>query len=508
MSSPSPLATAVRRLQRRFTAAVAGVKRHYQTGAGGRRIKCTSDPNLWLGAGALLMFITVMSLLAAEHARPDNWTFLKNGGLSAVGAPVGTKCDSSMRCEDGTSCLRGICQQDCKTSAWRRTDGGLCYCSSNADCFSHNCQDGRCMMEEMMGHSVREEEELALWHGMLAKEEARDVSRVDCGGGDCKLRPINLAIVVAFPLKSLADAETNIRSWGMSSFLPCREGWRNANRVDLVIAVAILGNQRHVIDQTINEALPAPARRCFNRILVIDLGLTPEEDTYDNAPPAMFHGALNSTVMQSRGYNYMFWMETDVYGVRPMWLEGLYNLAVSHQGAWMIGSMQQHNRRMYGPLDYYHINGNALHAFDSDAYRMLLRKARIEHPHVFDYAIQIWRTQQGPMHAHIAQQVMHRFQYTKYIQNHPADVCMRTLEDFLIRHPSTFMVHSKAISALIRCSDCCQMYNGGMWSPWKRESRRFSKQMQCLYFQPMPRSQKRLCNLQDMSDIVYAGAGG
>ena len=97
--------------------------------------------------------------------------------------------------------------------------------------------------------------------------------------------------------------------------------------------------------------------------------------------------------LRDKHYNYMFWMEADTFGVRPGWLQALYQLAVVEQGAWMVGSLQQHNRKMYGHNDYYHINGNALHRFDSEAYRMFLRRARLAHPNVFDYAVMIERMQ-------------------------------------------------------------------------------------------------------------------
>ena len=102
--------------------------------------------------------------------------------------------------------------------------------------------------------------------------------------------------------------------------------------------------------------------------------------------------------------------------VRPGWLQALYQLAVAEQGAWMVGSLQQHNRKMYGHNDYYHINGNALHRFDSEAYRMFLRRARLAHPNVFDYAVMIERMQGGAAHAHIGQMVTHRIELGAYGQ--------------------------------------------------------------------------------------------
>ena len=79
---------------------------------------------------------------------------------------------------------------------------------------------------------------------------------------------------------------------------------------------------------------------------------------------------------------------------------------------------------------------------------------------------------------------------------------MQTLEDFLRRHPSTFIVHSKAITAMLQCSDCCGVHNGGIWSPWKRESKRYSDQMQCLYGWSNGSKLQSMCDLKAMSVIV------
>ena len=93
--------------------------------------------------------------------------------------------------------------------------------------------------------------------------------------------------------------------------------------------------------------------------------------------------------------------------------------------------------------------------------------------------------------------------------------CMRTFEDFLRRHPSTFLVHSKAIGALLRCSDCCALHDGGAWSPWKRESTRYSNQMLCLYADTAPLvdgngmmvdGEWHMCSPQDMSARVLVHA--
>jgi hypothetical protein len=127
---------------------------------------------------------------------------------------------------------------------------------------------------------------------------------------------------------------------------------------------------------------------------------------------------------------------------------------------------------------------------------------------VFDYATHIWRVRREA-HPHMAQLVGQRFAYTKFISNHPADICKETLQDFLDRNPATFMIHSKvhlrtnawallvfgvvglnvcfcrlngrtkpqAVSSLILGSTCCNKYRGGVWSPWVRESIRYTKQL-------------------------------
>ena len=461
---------------------------------------------------------------AGRVAGPDgNGEFVAAlGGFGSLPGSVGSACGvkgASSGCEDGAFCDGGVCKQRCKNSAdTRDPHNHLCRCSKDDNCFSFNCRQGHCLMEQQMGHSLQLEEELRLWHAALAKEERRDLDAMTCNRrqGDavsCAVRPARLAVVLAFPLETMAEAELNVMSWSLDAFVPCAEGWPLAQQVDVVAGVAILGKDRERVEKRFSSLFPPNVRSCFRDFIVVDLGLTPEEDQYDKAPPAMFHGALNSSNLAKRGYTHMFWMEGDVFGVRPRWLEALYQLTLSQQaqGAWMVGSMQQHNRGMQGPLDNYHINGNALHAFDSEAYRMFLRRARLNHPNVFDYASQIWRTQKGPMHAHIAQQVTQRFVYTKFIQNHPADVCMETFEDFLARHPATYMVHSKAFRALLLCTECCKWFPGGQWSPWKRENTRYGNQLKCLYYRKHPAGslgnpaavRHRLCGPQEMTKVVF-----
>ena len=384
---------------------------------------------------ARAVYVQGINLCWADTNSSSMWT---NGGLNG-GAALGARCGGKVECEDDALCSSGCCVQKCRTiytnqdhshrsqARATRSRKGLCYCRTHHDCHSLNCKNSFCQMNERLSHNMDKERQLRSWHETLAHEEALDTTAVDCSSttGACTLRDIDLAVVLAFPLADVESAELNLRSWNMGSFSPCRSGWPRAKNVDLVIAVAILGGQGAQVKKRLEGALTPRARECIRSVIIIDLKLTEEEDTYDLAPPAMFHAALNSTMLRARCYKYMFWMECDSFGVRQNWLEALYQLAVLEQGAWMVGSLQQHNRKMYSTNDYYHINGNALHRFDSEAYRMFLRSARLHHPHVFDYAIMIERMQGGAEHVHIGQQVTHRFVYTKVIQNHPADVCMQ-----------------------------------------------------------------------------------
>ena len=292
-----------------------------------------------------------------------------------------------------------------------------------------------------------------------------------------------LAIVMAFHSRQVDDVIANIRLWEQQPFFPCSAADGNTPSADLIFAAADADSQRLAEPRLWErfQAHPLPFK-CFKNVYVTNLTISAEDNTYDRGPPAMFHATLNDTRLRVRHYSSLFWMEPDTFGVRPGWLDKLQTEATAafHDAVWMVGSLQQHNRKMQSPIDYYHINGNALHDFESEAYRHFLRAARVNHPNVFDYAIHKWRMQKKRVHAHIGQNVMHKFKYTKLIQNHPTDVCMPDLCSFLERHPGTYLVHSKAIASILGGSACCVDYHES-WSPLKREWTAMSQQLRCLY---------------------------
>merc|ERR1712139_637317 len=159
----------------------------------------------------------------------------------------------------------------------------------------------------------------------------------------------------------------------------------------------------------------------------------------------------------------MYWMEPDTLPVKVGWLEWLHKETqqMQAQGVWMRGSLQQHNMKMYGDLDRYHVNGNALYSVGSKPFRTFLRHARRYVPTdvtAFDYAIYVWRSQAGAAdkgHAYITQMVHHKFQETATISNHPADLCP-SLRDWTRRHPLARVVHGNQVLQLLEGSKCCE----------------------------------------------------
>jgi len=194
-----------------------------------------------------------------------------------------------------------------------------------------------------------------------------------------------------------------------------------------------------------------------------------ESNDYNIGPPAYFHNTLNSSWLIGDakagfdGYSHMFWMEPDTLPVKTGWLEALTRETqqMEAQGVWMRGSIQQHNMKMYGDLDRYHLNGNAIYAVGSKPFRTFLRHARRYVPTdvtAFDYAIQVWRAQYGKQdqgHAYITQVVQHKFQETATLSNHPSDLCPG-VADWSHRNPLARIVHGNQVLQLLQGSKCCE----------------------------------------------------
>ena len=78
-------------------------------------------------------------------------------------------------------------------------------------------------------------------------------------------------------------------------------------------------------------------------------------------------------------------------------------------------------------------------------------------------------------------QVQHRFQASRFVQNHPVDVCQPDFAAFLHRHPTTYLVHDKAVGRILAGSQCCECYAEPAFEFWHLQRMDMSQQYRCLW---------------------------
>eukprot|EP00658_Telonema_sp_P-2_P046816 TRINITY_DN3514_c0_g1_i4.p1 TRINITY_DN3514_c0_g1~~TRINITY_DN3514_c0_g1_i4.p1 ORF type:complete len:432 (-),score=88.73 TRINITY_DN3514_c0_g1_i4:330-1625(-) len=307
-----------------------------------------------------------------------------------------------------------------------------------------------------------ERSEVVEFHRVM-EEEAR--ARMQ-QGGSFQTR-LELVVVMAFAAAQLDKVRSNMAlPTKEARHEPCSVGFDS--RVDLVFTVP---NQRDfdMVKDKMASLLTPKVTQCYRAVYLTHASLSHRESTdYSIGPPCFFHNTLNSSWVLSPNrtgvkYDYMFWAEPDVVGIRQNWLESLYVEAeqMRAQGVWQRGSTQQHNRKIDSETDRWHINGNALYSLQSPGFRSFLRQARKYNPAgvtAFDYALFNWRAPRGrEAYAAIAQLVAPKFQYTESIQNHPADLCPG-LGSFTKRHPAALLAHGNEVLRLIAGSGCCELF--------------------------------------------------
>ena len=156
-----------------------------------------------------------------------------------------------------------------------------------------------------------------------------------------------------------------------------------------------------------------------------------------------------------------FIMEPDVTPIRPGWLTELTRLAAGNSSNyWVLGSVARCNGE-YGEIRVrqdLHINGNALYRVGEPAFDEYLQKVRnffvpysalrVAFPGCatgeasedgFDHSI--FQFLHHERNFDYARTVLHKFQYTDYVQNLCEDPYDEA--DILIRFPGTYLVHSK-----------------------------------------------------------------
>ena len=179
--------------------------------------------------------------------------------------------------------------------------------------------------------------------------------------------------------------------------------------VDLVLySNKALKLKDHLLVTDVRQAL-GPHQACFSRIQLVCANLTTAEDIYPAGPSNMFFKVFLDPAVSSHFAHstHIFWMEYDVFPVRPGWLHVLLSRASQHD-FWMMGSMYLGTGLDSAAASSYnwnwvgHINGNALYNLQDPVFRDFLRVVvQYEPPNHFwkPFDVSMWR-------------VLHAFPYT------------------------------------------------------------------------------------------------
>jgi len=182
----------------------------------------------------------------------------------------------------------------------------------------------------------------------------------------------------------------------------------------------------------------------------------------------MFYSIYENPLLQSHGYDYVFWNEHDTIPVRTGWLDALYEetFFMHREGIWQKGSAPQYahgvdvlSSRPDAAEQLFHINGNAIYDFHSPGFRQYLQGAAGAVPNSFDLSLFKHRHQMNaPGYQFVTQSTLSRFQYSSIVLNNPTDLCMPSFGSFLRDKPNTYLVHGKAVRNLRAGTSCCNLF--------------------------------------------------
>jgi hypothetical protein len=279
--------------------------------------------------------------------------------------------------------------------------------------------------------------------------------------------PVTVAVVLPFIDEHVASRMTPVlHRWNSPSYAPCASG-------QPLSATAMF---YHPLNRSTNEAvitriwsdLTPDARSCFSGGMRFLYGNI--EHKVAMAHPDGTCAQFYALFVALRGVAETFFiMEPDVTPIRPGWLTELVRLAepnpttvASRRGShfWILGSVSRCDGS-YGDIRVrqdLHINGNALYRVGDPAFDEYLRRVRAFFPahnalrvafpgcatgeageDGFDHSI--FQYLHHERNFDYARTVLHRFQYTEYVQNLCEDAFDEA--DVRRRYPDTYLVHSK-----------------------------------------------------------------
>ena len=271
-----------------------------------------------------------------------------------------------------------------------------------------------------------------------------------------------LAVVIPFVAKDVPLILRNIALW-QSRMRPSVHGERlalvNGERpadgqgdgcalnTDLIFYFATEADpelEEHLLDAV--RRAPAVAQ-AFKGVSVWSAGLNDQENRRvtiaDTTGPNNQFFRLMERLAVNATYNYVWYMEPDVFTIRKYWLDkvALETVSGDAAGFWIKGTIHRKDNRDFSEnyLQHrFHFNGAALYRADDPLFVAFLRAVRqytAARPYDFGldellHSRETWRDMQH---------LIHKFVYTDFVQNRHGDDI--SLEALLTRHPNTFFVH-------------------------------------------------------------------
>ncbi|KAK4049331.1 hypothetical protein OIO90_005460 [Microbotryomycetes sp. JL221] len=266
-----------------------------------------------------------------------------------------------------------------------------------------------------------------------------------------------LAIVLPFTSHDIEHELSNLEQW-VELGAPTLD--RDNHRIDLLWLYNKDDddNVSSFINHSRFERAWNVLKRSFASYSVLYCDLTDEEDVYPAGPSNMFFKLFLKDELKDAIAPYMavYWMEWDVFPIRPYWASQLLRQADTPEPFWQRGSIYLGRAFDDSVVQSYnwnwvsHINGNALYASDDQDWRDFLELVRDQEPpnHYWKpFDVSIAKVFRHLPYAWLWQQKFSgRFQYSDFVLHYGFTIQDVQVEDAL-KNPNTFLIHGKRSSA-------------------------------------------------------------
>ena len=270
----------------------------------------------------------------------------------------------------------------------------------------------------------------------------------------------SLMIVIPFISSQMPKLIRSLHRWTIH--VPCER--KKSKRPFLAFYVD--GHVSSNLNQSLSlmwATLPSNVTSCFDpHIFFLEANLS-SDVSHPDGPCESFYRLIDQIIPQL-GMDHFQFMEPDVVPIQSFWLDKLVLFANGNRNCsqfWMQGSISRCNE-FYGEIASrkdYHINGNSLYCVMDPNFKDYREKVKEFYPkgtpptkisagcstgeaYETGYDHTLFQFANQVENFAIKQQVIHKFRYTNFIQNHCEDVYNSTR--ILHQDPYTFLVHGKA----------------------------------------------------------------